>query len=350
VTARRPLPRFSPGPITAVCVSAGELVRESVFDPGKGGVMAIEPREPGLDLAGWAAANRDSLLAKLDQTGAILFRNWNVDSPTAFGAVATTLAGELLDYIDRAAPRHEVAPRVFTSTEFTADQRINMHHEMSYSHNWPERLYFYCDLPPEHGGRTPLASERIVFPRIDPAIRDRFAEKKIMYVRNYGTDVDIPWNVAFQTDDPHEVEDHCRAGATEVTWLPGGRLRTRHVGEAIVRHPRTGERVWFNHAHLFHFSSLERTVRDTLLEQFGVDGLPRNALYGDGTPIEDSILDEIRGLYEESSFTFPWQRGDVLLVDNFLMTHGREPYRGARRILVAMSDLHHQRPTIGMTS
>jgi alpha-ketoglutarate-dependent taurine dioxygenase len=34
--------------------------------------------------------------------------------------------------------------------------------------------------------------------------------------------------------------------------------------------------------------------------------------------------------------TFDWQKGDVLLCDNYLVMHGRQPYSGHRQIVVAM--------------
>jgi len=125
----------------------------------------------------------------------------------------------------------------------------------------------------------------------------------------------------------------------EVEWRDGDRLRTRAIRQVVVAHPRTGETVWFNHAHMFHLSNLEPAVREALLSEFREDELPRNAFYGDGSAIETSILDEIRELYRQTAISFPWRQGDILMLDNFLASHGREPYLGPRKILVAMADL-----------
>jgi alpha-ketoglutarate-dependent taurine dioxygenase len=161
-----------------------------------------------------------------------------------------------------------------------------------------------------------------------------------MYVRNYGHGLDLTWQDAFQTDDRAAVEAYCRQWNLDFKWTDGNRLQTRQIRQSVATHPQTGETVWFNHAHLFHESNLEPEIREVLLSSFGSEGLPRNAYFGDGSPIETSILDEIRSLYRECSVTFPWRRGDVLLLDNFLTVHAREPYKGERRILVAMADLH----------
>jgi hypothetical protein len=211
---------------------------------------------------------------------------------------------------------------------------------MSYSHNWPTKIWFYCATPAEQGGRTPIANDRDVFNLISLKIKERFIEKKVMYVRNFGEGVDLSWQEAFQTSDRAVVEEYCRQSHMQFEWRDKNRLRTRQIRQAVATHPQTGETVWFNHAHMFHISNLDPLVRISLLSEFKDDELPRNAFYGDGSVIETSVLDEIRGIYQKAAIRFTWQKGDILMLDNFLASHGREPYTGARKILVAMSELY----------
>lgn len=74
-----------------------------------------------------------------------------------------------------------------------------------------------------------------------------------------------------------------------------------------------------------------------LLSVMGKEELPSNATYGDGTPITIEELDAVRRAYHESEVVYPWQRGDLLVVDNVLVAHGRKPFHGPRRVLAAMS-------------
>jgi alpha-ketoglutarate-dependent taurine dioxygenase len=211
---------------------------------------------------------------------------------------------------------------------------------MSYSHNWPTKIWFYCAEPARHGGRTPITDDRKVFDLIDPEIKERFLNKKIMYVRNYGEGLDLSWQEAFQTTDSAVVEEYARNSRMTCEWRDGDRLRTRAVRQVVATHPRTRETLWFNHAHMFHISNVEPATREALLSQFAEDELPRNAFYGDGTPIESSILEEIRDIYQNTSVRFAWQRGDIMLLDNFLSSHGREPFVGPRKVLVTMAELY----------
>ena len=324
----------------AVSFSQEELVKSEYFDSLTRFPLVMRPNVENLNPTQWGANNRELIEGELVKHGAILFRDFGISNPEAFADFARAVTPELLDYRERAAPRKEVGTHIYTSTEYPPDQHIPLHHEMSYSHNWPLKLWFYCDLPAVEGGATPIASDRVVFERIDPRIKEVFMEKKVMYTRNFSEGFDLPWQDVFQTTDKSVVESYCRQANTEFEWRDGNRLRTRQVRQAVAVHPKTGETVWFNHAHMFHTSNLSPLVRESLLAEFTEEYLPRNAYYGDGSPIPDAVLEEIREIYRQTAVAFEWRKGDVLFVDNILASHGRHPFVGPRKILVAMSELY----------
>lgn len=315
------------------------VIRTSYVDPERQFPLVVQPNIDSFNLAAWAEGNKDYIEDQLLKFGAILFRGFDTKSVSQFEEFVKKISPELLDYRERAAPRKEIHSRIYTSTEYPADQYIPLHHEMSYSHNWPAKIWFFCVLPAQQGGRTPIASDREVFQRIPQRIKDKFIQKKVMYVRNYGEGVDIPWQEVFQSSDKSVVEEYCRKAHAEFEWLDNNRLRTRAIRQVVATHPKTGDTVWFNHSHMFHISNLEASVRESLLAAYEEDELPRNAFYGDGSPIESSVLNEIREIYTQCAVRFPWEKGDILMLDNFLTSHGREPYIEPRKILVAMADL-----------
>lgn len=276
--------------------------------------------------------------AHLHKEGALLFRGLSGLGLKGFREFVGGFGYELLPYDFASTPRSQIASGIYSSTEYPAHQWIPQHNEQSYTRRWPLKIWFYCNVASPTGGQTPLADSRTIYRRVDRSIRDRFARRGLMYVRNYGGGLDLPWQTVFQTTERGVVEAFCREQEIAWEWLEGNRLRTRQTCQATARHPATGEWVWFNQAHLFHVSGLEDRVRQALLAVVDEEDLPRNVYYGDGAPIESSALDQIRGLYREQMLNFDWQIGDLLMLDNMLMTHGRAPFEGSRQVVVAMAE------------
>jgi alpha-ketoglutarate-dependent taurine dioxygenase len=288
------------------------------------------------DLTAYLDAHRESVNEMLCGAGAVLFRGFAVRTPADFQAAVRSSSQTLLSYTYRSTPRTEEISGVYTSTEYPPAEEIPLHNENSYARAWPPLIWFFCQQPAAAGGATPIADSREVTSRLDPALVRRFAELGVMYVRNYRKGADLPWQEVFQTGDKADVERFCDGAGITCEWH-GEELRTRQVCQGVATHPRTGAVVWFNQAHLFHPSALDDEVREVMLDLFGQDGLPRYACYGDGTPIADSDLATIREAYQAGMVDVAWEQGDVLVLDNMLVAHGRRPYAPPRRVLVAMT-------------
>lgn len=321
-----------------VVTASGESLVRFGYLPKSDLPLVVEPTGKGLDLAAWAAANRELIEEKLCRYGGILFRGFNLREPEDLETFIQGVSGESLEYRERSSPRHSVKGNIYTSTDYPASQPIFLHNENSYQREWPLKIFFFCRRAAETGGETPIADVRKVLARIAPEIRDRFASRRWMYVRNFGDGFGLSWQTVFQSADKAEVERLCRARGIEIEWKDSDRLRTRAVRSALSRHPKTGEPVWFNHAAFFHVSTLEPGLRDSLLAEFPDGDLPANTYYGDGSPIEPEVLDHLRAAYQAETVSFPWRQGDLLMLDNMLVAHGRAPYTGAREILVGMAE------------
>jgi alpha-ketoglutarate-dependent taurine dioxygenase len=321
-----------------VSVSQESMVRTGPLPSGGTLPLVVEPAVRGLDAAAWAAGSREFIERNLLTHGGLLFRGFDVATAAEFERFIEAVSGETLEYRERSSPRSKVSGNIYTSTDHPANQSIFLHNENSYQHAWPMKIFFFCETPAEVGGETPIADVRRVYERVRPEVRERFRDKGWMYIRNFGDGLGLPWEAVFQTSDRSLVERHCEANGIRAEWKDGGRLRTRAVRPAVARHPHTGEMVWFNHATFFHVSTLDASIREVLLDEFAEDDLPTNTSYGDGTPIEPEVLDELREIYRQETVAFPWQKGDIMLLDNMLTAHGRSPYGGARKILVGMAE------------
>jgi alpha-ketoglutarate-dependent taurine dioxygenase len=332
-SARFPAVRRKPVRLsTAAVVSTGYLAQAEGFP------LVFKPTVEGVNLAEWAAANHAELEAHLLKHGALLFRGFAVNAPNHLEQLIQATCGHPLEYNERSSPRSQVSGNIYTSTDYPPDESIFLHNEQSYNATFPLRIFFFCTKPAAEGGETPIADTRKIYERLSPEVRQGFVEKKYMYVRNFGQGFGLSWQTAFQTTDRREVEDYCRRNDIKFEWKDGDRLRTQQVRRAVASHPRTGERVWFNHLTFFHFSTLSASIQETLSSLFGEEDLPNNTYYGDGSAIEPEVLDELRAAYLQEQTTFSWQQGDILMLDNMLASHGRASYSGPREVLVGMAE------------
>lgn len=339
----QPKPSMMKGPGAvrrqAVSVLSAELVRRSYLAPGQTLPLVLEATGDPFDPVSWAQHNAALMASDLTAHGAILFRNFGLGSAEEFERFSRTVLPYRVNYVEGSSPRMSVSDKVYTSTEYPADQFISMHNELSYAHKWPSKLIFYCAVAAQEGGETPIADSREVLRRLSPGLVERFRGKQVRYVRNLhgGRGAGLSWQTVFETQDRGFVEGYCRDGAIDLVWSSAGGLRTEQVRPAIRRHPVTGDEVWFNQVDQWHPSNLEPETQALLASQ-DPETLPIWSTFGDGERFEVGELDEIRQAFAEVMVRFRWQVGDALLVDNMLVAHGRMPFSGPRRVLVAMGD------------
>ncbi|MGR6968856.1 TauD/TfdA family dioxygenase [Streptomyces cynarae] len=308
---------------------------EVALQPGKPPILRIEA--PG-DAVSWAAGNREALRARVAEHGALLVRGLGLKETERVGAVFTALAGELMTEREAFAPRQTHGPRLYSSATWPANQPMCMHHELSYTLQCPGLMLFACLTAPDQGGATAVADAEEVLRALPAEISERFERAGWLLTRSYNDEIGASLTESFGTDDRAAIERYCRENAIDTDWLPDGSLRTRQRRAAVVRHPVTGRRCWFNQIAFLNEWTLAPEVREYLVDEYGEDGLPFNTRFGDGSPIAEDIVELLNTTYEQHTRREPWQAGDVMLVDNIRTAHSREAYSGDRQVLVAMAE------------
>src|SRR6185312_6808661 len=259
----------------SISLQQEDLITLNLLQLGEPLPLLIQPGGEELDLTEWAKSSLQFIETKLLKHGAILFRGFKIGSPLEFERFASTLCSDL--YSENGEhPREEVSRNVYTPVFYPPEKKLLWHNENSFNASWPMKIWFFCAMPAERGGETPIADSRKVFQHIDAGIREQFMQKNVMYVRNYGDGLGLNWQTVIRTTKKQEVEDYCRKTEIEFEWKNGGRLRTRQVRPAVAKHPQTGEFIWWNQATHWHPACLEQEVRDSLFELFREEDLPRN--------------------------------------------------------------------------
>lgn len=303
--------------------------------PDRPPILYIE--EPA-DAPGWATAHREALRAQVTEHGVLLVRGLGLRDTHQAGAVFAGLAGELMTEREAFAPRQSYGTGLYSSSTWPANQPMCMHHELSYTLEVPGLMLFACLTAPGQGGATAVADAEETLQALPPALTDRFEHEGWLLTRSYNDEIGASLAESFGTDDRTAVEAYCRAHAIDFEWQPDGSLRTRQRRSAVVRHPLTGRRCWFNQIAFLNEWTLAPEVREYLVDEYGTDGLPFNTRFGDGTEIGEDVVQLLNTTYDEHTRREPWQNGDLMLVDNIRTAHSREPFTGEREVLVGMAE------------
>ncbi|WP_018791296.1 TauD/TfdA family dioxygenase [Salinispora arenicola] len=317
--------------------------------PDRPPVLGAPPLGDLASAEDWLAERRDAIRGELLRHGHLMIRGLPVATPADFAAVRDILLAERAAYKEKATPRSSFGDDVFSSTDLPPAQPIKLHNENSYTLDFPGVLLFGCLKAPAEGGATTVADVREVLATVPADLAGRFDEVGWLLNRSYHTTAGLPWTTSFGTDDRAVVERYCADNLVGCHWVGEADLRTSQRRSAIVTHPVTGDRVWFNHAAFWSRWSLDVEIQEVLVDTYGDDALPFDTAFGDGEPLGEEQVRSLNEAYDGAIRRESWQPGDLMLVDNILSAHGRDAFRGGRSILVAMGEpvsLHDCAPTV----
>lgn len=303
--------------------------------PGKPAMLRIESSGDALS---WASEHRDALRAAVTEHGTVLVRGLGLSDPTEVGAVVHRLVTSLMAEKEAFAHREAYPSGIYSSSAWPPNQQMCMHHELSYRLDFPGLMLFACLIAPTNGGAIALADSPTVLDALPTELVERFDREGWVLIRNYTDEIGLSVAEAFGTEDRSAVESYCLANSIDLEWQPDGGLRTRQHRNAVVQHPITGQRCWFNQIAFLNQWTMNPEVREFLVDMYGADGLPFNTSFGNGDPIGEDVVKVVNDVYEANAVRESWQAGDLMLVDNIRTAHSRDPFEGSREVLVAMGE------------
>src|SRR5216117_3832818 len=302
--------------------------------PGKPPMLRVDAPD---DAPCWAAEHLDDLRAAVVQHGSLLVRGFGLRDMAGTEAVFRRL-GSLMTEKEAFAGRRSYSHGVYSSSKWPPNQPMCMHHELSYRLEFPSVMLFACLIAPAEGGATPVADSAAVLQALPSELIERFERVGWLLIRNYNDEVGSSIEEAFGTADHGAVESYCRANAIQFEWQPDGALRTWQRRSAVVHHPRTGQRCWFNQIAFLNEWTMDPEVREYLVDIYGEDGLPFNTRFGNGDPIGADIVQLIDEVYEKNTARERWESGGPV-------PGGQRPHRArdgelrrTAQVLVAMAD------------
>jgi hypothetical protein len=253
-----------------------------------------------------------------------------------------------MGYTGGGTPRAAVAGKVFESTRVDERYSIRLHQEMSYLPHFPYKLAFYSKVPAATGGATSICDIRKVEALAPAALIDEVRRRGVMYRRNF-RDGNVPtdgwnpviaaihrsWQDSFGTRDKAEAQAMAESMGLEWSWLADGSLQTTYVNSGFVVHPVTRQEHWFNQINQYTTTDAD-AIWPAFVEQYGEGHSYSEVLYGDGERIPLEYVHELRRANFLATVDEPWQAGEVMLIDNVLCCHGRQPYTGKRETLVQL--------------
>lgn len=238
-------------------------------------------------------------------------------------------------------PRADGDSPVYPSTPYPARERILWHHEAAHTAEWPHLQFFHCIAATTIGGATPTADSRLVYDRLPAELRDLFTRFGLRYIRNFRDHIDVSWQAFYGVSGKAELRVECERQSISLDCFQDGTVRTAFQTSAVCE--VDGRLSFANQVLLHHNAAMPAAARAALFGLYEVpEAFPRHVQFGNGAEIGADVIELIMATYDAVGARSPWRGGDVLVIDNRVTAHSRDPYRGERRVQVALGSFHRR--------
>ncbi|CAN1836815.1 Clavaminate synthase-like protein At3g21360 [Linum perenne] len=305
-------------------------------------VLAPKPsRSSSLaDFTSAVESEKPYLESLLQKTGAILFRGFPLSTASQFDQFVEAFGYSDHPYVGGLASRTHIVGRVYTSNESPPDQKIPFHHEMSQAAKFPTKVFFFCEVEPGSGGETPIVLSHLIYDKMKdkyPELVMKLEEEGLLFIRVMA-DEDDPsialgrgWKSTFSTHDTIVAEERAASLGMKLEWINGdgdSSLVRRVIGPvpAFKHDDSRGRNIWFN----------GMAASYTAFGDKRNDDPTKTVTFGNGDPLPSDGVHDCLKIMEEESVAIPWERGDVLVLDNLAVLHARRSFAPPRRVLAAL--------------
>jgi alpha-ketoglutarate-dependent taurine dioxygenase len=300
-------------------------------------IALLSPRELPITLGAALDGPSKTIVSDLiNAHGFVVFRGYGIQRDQDFHRFVEGLGLENFKYADSFsnAVRHNRTDRVFTANEAPPNVEIFLHHEMAQTLTFPGALFFFCEKAAESGGATPICRSDRTLKTLETQNPTFIAKLRSVGVKyrnsmpseaNHESGQGRSWKDTLTVNSAHEAEEKLAALGYQFNWLEDGGLSVQTPALAAVDHFGRGKDVFFN-----------QIVAAAAGWTVAADDREPRLCFGDDSPIEHADLaDTIKAAYQHT-VDLEWQTGDVALLDNLKVMHGRRPFEGSRSVLASL--------------
>lgn len=283
------------------------------FTPELG--ACVEPT----DERGLMELDEGSVIELFKGHGLLHFRGFGAD-PEAFEEFSGRFSDDFMTYmgggyfrrtINESGDRSIMSVNYYLGRPQQATFELPIHGEMYYLDQRPVVIWFYCVEPAVEGGETSVVDGAALYAELEESTKRLFAEKRLLYIRHYE---EADWKKRFQTEDLDVVRAFCEEqGQRFRADEERGTVDTEYLHPATIESRWGGQTVFINN--ILPVIWQERHGRDTNLVR--LEG---------GDPIPAEVIEEIEEGCRRLRKLVPWERGELVMLDNTRVLHGRQSF------------------------
>jgi alpha-ketoglutarate-dependent taurine dioxygenase len=279
-------------------------IQHSSFGSGYGVLITATP--DSVD-TGFDSLDKQATLDTLKEAGFVLFRGFKADL-NSFSAFVRAISSRVS--LDPARSfSGDVAQKVDAGL-----MAVGLHCENGNSPFLPDLCWFYCQKAAKAGSQTTVCDGYRVWDALSEPVRTLFSAHKITYSRNVEAE---KWKkMAFHMLGGNKPE--AEINFDDMMGLLKGSTHTkgRLLDDGAIEYSFT---VGAQHATLYG----ERPAfANSLLGPSYNYQKPKITLDND-EPIPDAVMQEVATVSEQMTEEILWQDGDMVLIDNTRVMHGR---------------------------